>query len=98
MSDSRVENKAVVNIFGEDYPITGYSDQRHIRRVADFVDAKMREAARGLRTVGRDRVAILAAMSIASELFDARIQMDELKQQVDATADSLLEQLDKAAT
>ena len=66
MSDTLAENKVVVNIFGEDYPITGVTDPSYISRVADFVDARMKEAAGGSRVHSRDRIAILAAMSLAS--------------------------------
>ena len=64
------ENKVVVHIFGEDYPFTGVNDPAHIVRVAEYVDSKMNEAARVGRIQARDKVAILAAMSIASELLE----------------------------
>lgn len=96
MSESRAENKAVVNIFGEEYPITGVSDQAHICRVADYVDARMRDLAQGSKVQGRDRLAILAAMSIASELLETRENMEQLNTQVDAQAKGLLSRLDEA--
>ncbi|MEA3297761.1 MAG: cell division protein ZapA [candidate division Zixibacteria bacterium] len=96
MSDPWVENKVVVNIFGEDYPITGVSNSPYISRVADYVDAKMKEVAENNRTGSRDRVAILAAMSIASELFESSGELNRVQKNLDFRAESILGRLDEA--
>jgi cell division protein ZapA len=98
MSEQRVENKAVVNIFGEDYPITGVTDPSHISEIADYVDSKMRDVAQSSKVIGRDRIAILAAMSIASELLETRCRIDDFQEDIDSTADGLLKRLDEALT
>jgi len=90
------ENKVVVNIFGEEYPIAGGSDPEQIAKVADYVDAKMREAAQSSRIQSRDKVAILAAMSIASELLEKIQQLDIVERQADPLLDRLLNRLDNA--
>ena len=59
-------NKVVVKIFGEEYPIAGSADQAYISRIADYVDSKMKETAKNSQIKSRDKVAILAAMSIAT--------------------------------
>lgn len=94
MSDPFVENTVIVKIFGEEYPITGGSDPDHIRRVADYVDAKMREVANLSRSKARDKVAILTALSIASELVDKRDQLKSLETDHNNCVDSLLERID----
>ncbi|MFH1687171.1 MAG: cell division protein ZapA [bacterium] len=86
----------MVNIFGEEYPITGVTDPSHIARVADYVDSKMRDAAQLSRVNGRERVAILAAMSIASELFEVRDQLQEQDADAATQAESLLQRLNEA--
>ena len=50
MSDATVENKVIVNIFGEEYPITASNDPEYIARIADLVDSRMREVANSSRT------------------------------------------------
>ncbi len=63
-----------VNIFGTEYPVRGSTDPEYIRRVAQYVDQKMREVdqvAAGRPVV---KVAILAALNIADELFREREQ------------------------
>ena len=96
MSNPWVENKVVVNIFGEDYPITGVTDPSHISRVADYVDSKMKEIARSSRINSRDGVAILAAMSIASELFEETGRLQHVEGQIDSKTDSILARLDES--
>jgi cell division protein ZapA len=90
------ENKVVVNIFGEEYPITGAVDPEHIAKVADYVDSRMKEAAKGSRIQARDKVAILAAMSIASELLEKSVRLSVVEQSADPILDGLLTRLDEA--
>ena len=96
MSDSFVENKVVVKIFGEEYPITGVGDPDHIIRIAEYVDAKMREVARISRSKARDKVAILTALTLASELLDQTDQLKHLQDDQDSTVDNLLNRLNES--
>jgi cell division protein ZapA len=61
-----------VQIFGEDYPIRGSADQDYIIEVASYLDSKMREVAEKNGNKSPARVAILAALNITDELFQAR--------------------------
>ena len=94
MSDTLAENKVVVNIFGEDYPIKGVTDPSYISRVADFVDARMKVAAGDSRIRSRDRIAILAAMSLASELMEVKEQLDGSEGQLSSQADRILARIE----
>jgi cell division protein ZapA len=87
-------NKVVVNIYGEEYPITGVSDPTHISRVADLVDSRMSTIAEGSRVKSRDKVAILAALSIASELLEKSQSLDGASDEIHRHLDSLLARLD----
>ena len=89
------ENKVVVRILGEEYPIIGVADPAHISRVADLVDTRMQEIALQSRTQARDKIAILTALSLASELLEQSGQVDKDSGQV-GKLDGLLYQLDKA--
>ncbi len=85
----------MVNIYGEEYPITGVGDAAHISKVADFVDARMNEIAQGSKVKAKDKVAILAAMSIASELLEKSGELDSLNDTVRENLDSLLTRLNE---
>jgi cell division protein ZapA len=96
MSGLSVENKVVVKIFGEEYPITGSGDPAHISKIADLVDSRMQEIARQGRTRARDKVAILTAMSLASELLEKSDGLSDLQHDRDDRLAELLGRLDSA--
>jgi cell division protein ZapA len=61
------EGYTTVSIYDQTYHLTG-QDPKHIRRLAELVDAKMRAVAAQSSTVDSLRVAVLAAMNLADEL------------------------------
>ena len=62
----------MVNIFGEEYPIRGETDPEYIMEVAGYLDAKMREVSQKSGNKTPAKVAILAALNITDELFQAK--------------------------
>ena len=69
MSDGRV---IPVEIHGQRYPIRSTLDQEYVARLATYVDEKMRAAADSTPTGDSLRLAVLAALNIADELFRCR--------------------------
>ena len=63
LSDVRVQ------IFGSEYRIASETDPEHIRKVASYIDQKMREIASALALRTRSTVAVLTAVNLADELF-----------------------------
>ncbi|QZA32431.1 cell division protein ZapA [Hydrogenibacillus sp. N12] len=57
-----------VSIFGETYMLKGTAPPEHLRRVAEYVDAKMKEIARRNDRLDHKKTAVLAALNIADEL------------------------------
>jgi len=96
MTELLVENKVVVKIFGEEYPVTGIEDPAYISKVADFVDSRMKQVAGLSRAKSRDKVAILAALSLASELFEKADSLDSYNHSQHSNLDSLISRLDDA--
>ena len=88
------KNEMTVNIFGEDYPLAAVGDTAHVTRVAKYVDTKMKEAARAGRIQARDKVAILAALSIASELLEKSETLGFIEKDAENTVDRMLTNLD----
>ena len=66
-----------VTIFGREYNIRGGSDSEYIKTVAAHVDAVMRDVADKTGSLSSGRVAILAALNIADEMFKERQRFDE---------------------
>ena len=92
MADSRVVS---VEIAGQRYPIRSALDSAYVAQLAAYVDEKMRLAARETNTGDTLKVAVLAALNVADELFRARAaegsvqshwqqKAEELEQLVDA--------------
>ncbi len=64
------EAKSVtVTIFGQSYTLKGGAEPDYVQEIAAFVDKRMQEVARNSSVGSTSKVAILAAVNIADELF-----------------------------
>jgi cell division protein ZapA len=61
-----------VEILGESYAIRTEAAPEHTRAVADHLDRSIRQILAGGSVIEANRAAILAALQITSELFQAR--------------------------
>jgi cell division protein ZapA len=71
--------KVKVQIYNESYTIVvsdGNAD--HVQELAALVDKRMREIVSGSRTVDSRKVAILAALHIADDLYKMRAEHEKL--------------------
>jgi cell division protein ZapA len=89
------KNLVEVQIFGHSYTIRGEADQDYIMNVASYVDRKMREVTEKLPVASLSKVAILASLNIADELFKERAQVASREQQLNARAARLNAVLDE---
>lgn len=78
---------------GQVFAVTSEDGEEHIRRVASYVDGKMREIAAGGKVVSSFTTAVLAALNIASEC--QKLRQDAAA--TDAAIDRLTERLDAAS-
>jgi cell division protein ZapA len=69
-------NVVQVQIFGHNYTIRGEADQEYILGVAAYVDRKMREITEKLPVASLSKVAILASLNIADELYKERAERE----------------------
>ena len=88
------KNVVQVQIFGHSYTIRGEADQDYITSVAAYVDRKMREITEKLPVASLSKVAILASLNIADELFKERAQKEHQQQVLDTRAARLNAVLD----
>ena len=91
-------NVVQVQICGHSYTIKGEADQAYILGVAAYVDQKMREVMDKLPVASPSKVAILASLNIADELFKERTQRQSSEEQmsvgterINAVLDDLLD-------
>ena len=93
MSDS---GKSVsVEIFGQRYPIRSSLDIEYVMRLATYVDAKIRAARESAPSGDPQRLAVLAALNIADELFRQRESASVQDGSVVARAEELERLLDR---
>ena len=65
-----------VEIYGSEYRIKGDADGEYIKRVAAYVDERMRQVSQLTTDSAASKIAILAAINIADELFKERSQRE----------------------
>ena len=86
-----------VEIFGEVYHVRGSDENGYLQSLADLVDRKMREVARHVRTADTARIAILAALNLADELFQLQSRQEgeriEIREKVAALSEELTQAL-----
>jgi len=61
-----------VRIYGENYPLRTTEPAARLEELAGYVDARMREVAASGKVVVTSKIAVLAALHIADELFRLR--------------------------
>ena len=79
---STKRNAVKVTILNEDYNIRSDTSVEHTRAVAEYVDHAIRQVMASGLVVDTNKAAILAALHIAGELFEAREGADELSQSI----------------
>jgi len=84
-----------VVIFGGEYSVRSSDDTEFILSAAEYVDKKMREIAVKNKSMSPNRIAILAALNLAGELFDLKRKSGQDLSEIDSRAKSILELLDK---
>jgi cell division protein ZapA len=68
-----------IEIFDQTYNVQAEGDETYLRRLAAFVDEKMRTVAEATRQIDSTRLAVLASLNIADELFALRRRQEELE-------------------
>jgi cell division protein ZapA len=91
---SGAERKTEVEIFGERYTLRAGEDPDYLRRVSEYVDEKFRDAARENPALAPSKIAVLASLNIADELFKQREAVRGLEQTVLGRLDGLVTLLD----
>ena len=86
-----------VTIAGTRLSVRTAAKPKYVKELAEFVTEKMDEARASGRVVTTQTLALLAAMTIADELFELRDSQHELKRQVRERSERILRYLDREA-
>jgi cell division protein ZapA len=85
-----------VEIFGQTYAVRVGADPGYVEQLAAYVDGQMKEVARSTSTVDSLRVAVLAALNVADELFRARQASSSVDDELEDRARLLADELTSA--
>ncbi len=83
------ERVTEVEIFGERYALRAIDSPDHLHRVAEYVDGKFCEVAKESPTLAPGKVAVLASLNIADELFKREEAKRQAEQEVLARIDGI---------
>ncbi len=83
-----------VKILDHEYLVRSDEDEDQVRRVAQFVDGRLKEIRSQTQGLSETRLAILAAFHIAGEYFQALKDRDELNKEVQKRVRTLNLQID----
>lgn len=84
-----------IEIYGQRYVLKGEADEEYVKRVAGYVDEQMRSLAQGMKTATPAKIAVLAAINIAHQLFQAERSREEEEADIDRRAISLMESIEE---
>tara|TARA_Y100001970_G_scaffold14203_1_gene16062 strand:+ start:226 stop:516 length:291 start_codon:yes stop_codon:yes gene_type:complete len=88
-------NQVQISIFGQEYSVKAPADPDYIKKIAEYLDDKMREVQSDFSTTqSSTRIAILAGMNITDELFTARKSDESDSTEVEEKISSLIELID----
>ena len=68
-----------IDIYDQSYNVNAAENEEYVKELAAYVDAKMRQVAEATRTVDSLKVAVLAAVNIADEMFALRERQQQIE-------------------
>jgi cell division protein ZapA len=68
-----------IEIYDQSYNVSADHDEAYLKELAAYVDGKMRSIAEATRTVDSLKVAVLAALNMADEMFTLRQRQQEVQ-------------------
>jgi cell division protein ZapA len=96
MTDTR--ESVSVRIAGEDHTIRSSAEPEYTTRCAAYVDRRIREIKKQIGLVEGHKVAILAALSITDELFQAQETQEETGSRIAERVNALAARLEETVS
>lgn len=90
-----VSRQVKVTLAGQKFSVRTDARPKYVRELAAFVNEKMEEAKQSGKVVTTQSLALLAAMSIADDLFQQREKERELRRDIREKSQRILRYLDK---
>ena len=83
-----------VKIYDQEYVIKSEESEEKLNRIADYVNKKLREIQDNTEGLSEKKMAILVALNIASEYFQALKERDELSANIRQKTETLINNIE----
>jgi cell division protein ZapA len=90
-----MKRSVTVEVAGQKLTLKTDADEAYVKSLARFVTEKIDEARAATRTVSTQSLAILAAMNVADELYQARRGAADLRRRVREKSRTILEIIER---
>ena len=84
-----------VQIHGQAYVLKGEAEEDYLRRVAEYVDQQMQAVSQKMKTSTPTKVAVLTAINIAHQLFQAEQKLAQKEADLEQRALDLMETIEQ---
>jgi len=88
-----MEDLVRVQILGREYTVRSDEEEERVRKIAEYVNQKIKEVAEGTKTVSTLNIVILAALNIANDYFKAVESQKNFTQTIEAKSGRLIEMI-----
>ncbi len=88
-----MKNLVRVEILGREYTVKSDEGEERVRNIADYVNRKIKEVSEGGQTVSTLNLAILAALNIANDYFEAIEDKNLFLRTIEARSGRLIEMI-----
>jgi cell division protein ZapA len=78
-----------VNILGQNYTIKGDASEEYMKKLAAFVDMKLKEVHNSSPNIAPLKAAILVSLNIADELYKVRAEHEKAATEIEEKANVL---------
>ena len=85
-----------IEIYDQSYNVNADQNEEYLNELAAYVDDKMRDVAEATRTVDSLKVAVLAALNIADEMFALRERQQQIEGPLRERVEKCVELVEKA--
>jgi len=89
-----LEQPVKVRILEHEYLVKSEEDEERVQRVADYVNDKLRQVQENTQGLSEKKMAILAALNIASEYFQLLREQDDLLDRLRQRTALLIDNID----
>ena len=85
-----------IEIFDQSYNVQAEGNEEYLMELAEYVDSKMREVAEATRMADSLKVAVLAALNIADEMFRTKEKRTLLEGPIRERVEKCVAMVDRA--